>query len=267
MNFKSKLFIGCVHLKATPGSPLYSDNIEEIYSCALSEAEILKRNGFDALIIENFRDRPHTSKRVSTVTAATMAAIAREIKNKTNLPIGISVLRNDARSALEIATAVRAEFIRVNVHVGNALSAQGILQGDSYNTLRVRTNLNSKVDIYADAMVKHARSLTYEKLEDEIYDLNGICDGIIISGKLTGMQAEKKDIILAKKKSKIPIIIGSGVTEDNIEDLYEISDGFIIGSCIKKNGIADNIVDEKRVKTFMKKVNYLRSKYNHEKIR
>lgn len=264
MNFSKKCIIGCVHLLPTVGAALYNNNREEIYTKALYEASILVENGVDALIIENFRDRPHFPGRVPVTTVATMAAVAREIKNRVKVPIGIAVLRNDASAAMGIAAAIGADFIRVNVHVGNALSAQGFLEGESYNTLRMKNNLNAQVEIFADAMVKHAQPLTYTKLEDEIYDLNEICNGIIVSGTLTGIETNQDDVVLAKSRSKLPIIIGSGITEDNIEKVFSIADGFIVGSYFKEDGIANNSIDPHRVKSFMKKVNYLRTQFNYD---
>jgi predicted TIM-barrel enzyme len=58
-----------------------------------------------------------------------MTVIAREVKLQHRLPLGINVLRNDAESALAIATAVGAEFIRVNVYTGARLTDQGLIQG------------------------------------------------------------------------------------------------------------------------------------------
>src|SRR4030095_691239 len=58
-----------------------------------------------------------------------MAAAAREVAHAARLPLGINVLRSDGVSALAVALAAGARFIRVNVHVGAGLTDQGILQG------------------------------------------------------------------------------------------------------------------------------------------
>lgn len=50
---------------------------------------------------------------------------------------------------------------------------------------------------------------------------------------------------------KIPVLIGSGVTCDNLEH-YIDANGMIIGSHFKEGGHWANAVDPKRVKTFMK---------------
>lgn len=55
----------------------------------------------------------------------------------------------------------------------------------------------------------------------------------------------------------IPVLIGSGVTEDNVQH-YLDANAMIIGSHFKRGGYWANAVDPDRVKRFMGKVNDLR---------
>lgn len=55
----------------------------------------------------------------------------------------------------------------------------------------------------------------------------------------------------------IPVLIGSGVTYDNIE-CYMDANGMIIGSHFKEGGHWANAVDPERVKRFMGKIGDLR---------
>jgi membrane complex biogenesis BtpA family protein len=86
-----------------------------------------------------------------------MAVIAEELRKASGLPIGINVLRNDAQSALAVALASGASFIRVNVHVGAAETDQGRIEGKAYQTLRYRKAIGASVAIFADVFVKHAQ--------------------------------------------------------------------------------------------------------------
>lgn len=257
MNYKRKVLIGCVHLLALPGSPGY-DDLEKIYETAKYEATCLEKAGFDALIIENFRDRPFFPDEVPNITVASIAAVAREIKNICKIPIGIAVLRNDAQAAMAIATAVGADFIRVNVHVGAVLSSQGIIQGKSYKTLRLKKYLNSNVKIYSDVMVKHSKSLAYDDICQEVYDLEGLSDGIIVSGELTGKSTSTTDVLNVKNMSTQPVLIGSGITCDNLVDYFDLADGFIVGSILKKDGLCNNIIDYCRAQALVSEMQRLR---------
>lgn len=257
---QSKPIIGCVHLKALPGSPLYDGNLEALYQHALRETEIFETHGVDGLIIENFGDRPFYPGYVPNITTASMAAIAREIRLNTKLPIGINVLRNDANSALSIAHAIQAQFIRVNIHLHACVTDQGIIQGSAHETLRLKAQLASNVQIFADVDVKHATPLGQRTLAEEVSDLceRGLIDALIVSGKATSKPTDIHDLEMVKKSSSVPVLIGSGITLDNFSKFVNKADGFIVGSCFKENGIATNPVEATRVGEFMQQAKKLR---------
>lgn len=253
---KQKPIIGCIHLHALPGAPLYDGNLQVIYDQALQEAEIFKRQGIHGLIIENFRDKPFFPNRVPAETIAAISAIAREIIQLVDVPVGINVLRNDGESAMAIATAVQAAFIRVNVHMNAIVSEQGIIQGLSHQTLRLRSALKSNVLIFADVGVKHAAPLASRGLGSEAKDAQyrGLADALIVSGELTGVAADLQDVITVRENATLPILIGSGATPQNVGQYYDQVDGFIVGSYFKKDGKGDNNMEENRVKQFLQAV-------------
>ncbi|UCH88159.1 MAG: BtpA/SgcQ family protein [Thermoplasmata archaeon] len=256
-----KPLIGCVHLMPLPGSPSYDGDRKIIYEKALEEVAIFNKYKLDGLIIENFRDKPFFPDNIPAETIASLAAIGREIKREVEVPLGINALRNDAGAALAIATSIGAEFIRVNVHVGAAVSEQGVLQGESHKTLRLRKKLKSTVLIFADVDVKHAKPLVDRGLPEETKDLTerGKADAIIVSGSRTGLEAKLEDLQVVKSNTHLPVLIGSGLTPDNISEFYSEADGFVVGSYFKEEGKAENFVDESRVKLMRERFNALKS--------
>jgi hypothetical protein len=188
-----------------------------------------------------------------------LAAIGRELIKKTNVPVGVNALRNDAESAIAIATASGADFIRVNVHMNAVVSEQGIIQGASHRTLRLRSTLKSEVLIFADVGVKHAAPLADRGLPIETRDLTerGMADAIIVSGEMTGEEAKPSDVDVVKQHTHLPVLIGSGVTPENIHRVYHRADGFIVGSYFKKDGKGNNFVEDRRVRTFMAQIEKL----------
>lgn len=247
-----KPLIGCVHLLALPGSPRYGGRMGEVYDTALREVEIFKRYSIDGLIVENFRDKPFYPDKIPAETLAALAALTREVVRAARVPVGVNALRNDAQAALAIATAAEGHFIRVNVHMGAVLSEQGILQGESHRTLRLRADLRSSVLIFADVGVKHAAPLADRGLAVETRDLadRGLADAIIVSGELTGSETRAEDVEVVRRNTDLPLLIGSGATPENLPKFFSRVDGFIVGSYFKKDGKADNPVEEKRVKAF-----------------
>ncbi len=248
-----KPLIACIHLLPLPGAPQYDGNIAAVYRHAVEEAEQLLTNGADGLIMENFRDAPFYPDRVPAETIAAMAAIGREIRNLTDKPFGLNVLRNDSESALAIATAIQADFIRVNIHLSAAVTDQGIIQGKAHRTLRLRSALKSDVAIFTDLHVKHASPLGRQSTEADALDLieRGLTDALILSGIRTGAEADISEIARVREVTRSPILIGSGITSRNIKTFFRAVDGFIVGSTFKTDGFANNRVDPERIRNFM----------------
>ena len=113
-----KPVIGMLHLRPLPGSPRYGGDVEAVTAAALRDADALAGGGVHGLMIENFGDVPFYPARVPAYVVAHMTAVACAARRRFDLPLGINVLRNDARGALAVAHAAGAEFIRVNVLCG-----------------------------------------------------------------------------------------------------------------------------------------------------
>ncbi|MDE0297353.1 MAG: BtpA/SgcQ family protein [Candidatus Poribacteria bacterium] len=250
-----KPIIGVVHLLPLIGSPKSSIGLAEIRSRALSDSASLINNGIDGIIIENYGDAPYLPDQVEVHTVASMTIIAHEIhEHFPETPIGINMLRNDARSAMAVATVTRSSFIRINVHTGGMLADQGILQGKAHDTLRYRRTLNSDVKIFADIAVKHAAPIADFDLrtsaEDTFY--RGLADALIVTGLGTGKHTCYNH--LRQVKDAVPqarVFAGSGVTADEIANLLQFADGAIVGTWLKRGGVTTNEVDENRVRVIV----------------
>ncbi|MCZ6872588.1 MAG: BtpA/SgcQ family protein [bacterium] len=260
----AKPLIACIHLLPLPGAPRYSGSMQQVYETALVEADIFSRYPIDGLIIENFRDVPFYPNQLPAETIAAMATVTREVVKAVCMPVGVNALRHDAAAAMAIATAAQARFIRVNVHMHTVVSDQGILQGMSHATLRLRTALRANILIMADVGVKHATPLGARALAIESHDVTerGMADAIIVSGDFTGSPTQPADVEMVRQHTALPILVGSGVTPDNLSHIYAKTDGMIVGSFFKQDGQADNLVEEHRVKTFTDAVQSLRNQHD-----
>ncbi len=246
--------IGMLHVPALPGSPRNELVVNQIMDWVLQDAGILTNGGVDALILENFGDAPFYPRRVPPHTVAYLTAIACEVKRQFKLPLGINVLRNDAISAIAIASAVSAEFIRVNIHTGARLTDQGLIEGRAHETIRYRQSLGSPILVFADVDVKHSAPLASRPLEEEVEETasRGCADALIVTGSTTGKQTALDDLKSAKRAAgPIPVFAGSGVDANNVGGILKIADGVIVGTSLKRAGITTNPVDADRVKAFM----------------
>ncbi len=243
--------IGMLHAPALPDAPGFAENLETLRSAVLRDAAALAEGGAAGLLLENFGDTPFFPAQVPPITVAHMVALAAEVRRHTDLPLGINVLRNDAISALAVAHAVGAQFIRVNVLVGAYVADQGLLQGVAHELLRQRSRLRAdEIKIMADVHVKHAAPLAARPLIEEAIDAvrRGGADALIISGAATGSPADVSQIRAVRTAVyPTPVLVGSGVTADNAAELATIADGLIVGTSLKRDNLVSQPIETSRV--------------------
>jgi hypothetical protein len=242
-----------LHVPALPGSPANTLPFESIREWVLRDAAALAGGGFDGLILENFGDHPFYPGRVPPHTVAWLAVLAQAVRAAHGIALGINVLRNDAVSALAIAAAAGAGFIRVNVFTGARLTDQGIIAGEAHRLLRYRRTLGARVAILADVAVKHSAALAERSLEDEVEETlqRGLADAVIVTGSGTGKPASLGDVRRAKAAAgDAPVFAGSGVGAGNAAAVLAAADGIIVGTALKKAGRAANPVDGDAARAF-----------------
>jgi hypothetical protein len=254
--------IGVVHVAPLPGSPGFAvleklatkrqSAWERILEGATADAKALVAGGCDALIVENFGDAPFWKDNVPSETIASLAividAVGRAVEGR--VPLGVNVLRNDARAALGLCAATGANFLRVNVHVGAAVTDQGLVEGRAAETVRERGRLCPWAQIWADVHVKHATPLGRETIAEAAHDTleRGLADALIVSGVATGHAPDPSRVQAVRAALKRAVIyVGSGVSEKNAAALLEHADGAIVGTALKRDGQVGERVDPKRV--------------------
>jgi len=62
-----------------------------------------------------------------------------------------------------------------------------------------------------------------------------LSDGVVVTGTGTGHAPHVEDLPQVRAHSNLPVLIGSGVTPENVH-LYSSADALIVGSYFKKNG-------------------------------
>jgi len=251
----AKPVIGMIHLPALPGSPGYQSDPTSIRELILADARVLRDGGVNGLMLENFGDVPFFADQVPTHTVSHMTALALAVKSEIDLPLGINVLRNDGMSALAVAHAVGADYIRVNVLSGACLTDQGVITGKAAELMRYRKQIGAEqVKVLADVRVKHAAPIAERPLNEEVDELvqRAAAEGVIVSGIGTGHPTDPQLVKQVKSYAPdTPVFIGSGATPETLGELSAHADGFIVGSYFKAGGRLDQPVDIQRVKSFL----------------
>lgn len=251
--------IGMIHTAALPGSPRAKLPIDKILTQAVAEAQILASAGFDGLIVENMHDAPYVNGPHAPEITACMTRIASAVREAApKLTLGIQILSMGHHEALAVALASSADFIRCENFVYAHVADEGLLATASAGELlRHRKRIGAEhIKVFADIKKKHAsHALTADiSLADAAHAAEFFgADGIIITGHFTGDPTNPDDLAAARKavSKKLPVLVGSGATPDQLPDLFAHADAVIVGSYIKKGGVWSNPVDPARARAIV----------------
>lgn len=237
---KKHSIIGMIHLQALPGTPANQFEMGKIIEMALTDAAVYHLAGVDGLMIENMHDVPYLNRQVGPEITAAMSVIAKEIKREIALPCGVQVLAGANESALAVAKAAGLDYIRAEGFVFGHLADEGWMDADAGTLLRYRKMIGAEeVLVFNDIKKKHSSHAVtadvnlVETAQAAEYFLS---DGLIITGSSTGKITDVEEIKSVKKNCAIPVMVGSGVTLENVKQYYRIADALIIGSYFKKDG-------------------------------
>lgn len=259
VKFPQNTVLGMLHLPALPGSPGNTMTVDAIETFALRDAESLIDEGVNGLIVENFGDAPFYPASLPPITVACLSRLAFQVKQRyPTIPLGVNALRNDGRSALAVAAASGADFIRVNVLCGARLTDQGLIEGIAHDLMRDRHHFEAgAIQVWADVNVKHSAALADRPVEEQVADTiqRGLADAVIASGSATGQPTALGEVKRFRQAAgETPVFVGSGVCRDNVQQFLLHADGVIVGSAFKEGRSATEQVDRMAVRDFMQRV-------------
>ncbi len=254
--------IAMIHVSALPATPNYLGDNKAIIEKAVSEAKLYEKCGVDALMIENMHDIPYLRNEVGHEISTLMSIIGYEIKRNTHLPCGIQILAGANRAAIAAAHSANLDFVRAEGWVFAHIADEGIIESSAGEITRYRKQIEANdVLIFTDIKKKHSSHQITEDINlvetakaAEFF----LSNGLIITGISTGIATKPSDIRTVKDAVSLPVIVGSGITVENIEYYVNTADAVIVGSHFKENGEWQNNVSEQRVINFMTKINSLR---------
>lgn len=240
---KPKPILGKVQLLALPGAPDWEGQWEMLATRAEQEATALATGGVDGLIIENFHDTPYSSGRMDPAGAIAMAMLARRLKQFTDLPVGISVLRNDPETALAIAINIQADFIRFSVLTGALMTESGMINSRLNELLHYKKHLKTEfppllVNVSTDHQVPGARFSP----EQSLLHLQEVAASIPalhnrLSLVVSDRDIEPSELAAFKSSCACPVLIESQGSPQAIDAYFEKADGLILDADTRKKSV------------------------------
>ncbi len=248
-----KMIIGMLHLGDLLG------DLDVVVEKALFDINALQKGGIDGILIENWKEKS-VGETVSVETAKNMAVVAEKLVNDIKVPFGFNVLNNDYKVAFGLAKQFGAAFVELDVFVDmvrskfvSNLEAKAhpfVIDPKPSEIISCAT-----VPLWSFVQPKHYEMLdkgkTIEKSTQQAIEA-GVA--AVIVTKATGVSPTLELVKRVKKVAgETPVGIGSGLNEQNAQELLQVADFAIVGTYFKINGMVDNPVDVNRVIKLMKK--------------
>ena len=250
-----KFLAAMIAVLPLPGSPLYEGDDQTVMDQALADLDVYQQAGADSILFENDHDLPYIQPPLDEKGILLMTKIVNEARKRFNGPIGIQMLEAANITSLEIAAEADLDYIRVEAFVFAHVGGSGIINGSAGRILRRRKELKAeRIKVFADVKKKHgSHSLTIDlDIKDEIMQAEFfLADGVIVTSQFTGINPDKNDLIKAKSVTELPVLIGSGMTAENIQEYLSLADGFIVGSYFRRGGKFLETLDPERLHQFM----------------
>lgn len=252
-----------IHVQALPGTPNHKMSLRDISVLAVKEAKQYENAKLDAIIIENMHDVPYMKGFVGPEIIAGMTVVAKAIREAVCLPIGIQILAGANMEALAVAKAADLDFIRAEGFVFGHVADEGYIDSCAGELMRYRKMIDAdKVKVFTDIKKKHSSHAITSDV-DIVETAHAaeffLSDGLIITGSSTGKVVDIRELDALKDLVSKPILIGSGITDDNISEYWTFANTFIVGSHFKEAGYWMNPISNERLNKFMSVVSQLRN--------
>lgn len=252
----TKPIIGLLHLSSLPGDPFYRGDMKEIIRRAKEDLLALQNGGINGILITNEFSMPYSHK-ADIVTCSAMARVFGEIAHLISVPYGIEAI-HDGPACIKLCAATGASFTRC-LFTGAWSSDLGFHTQNISDTLRVRHELHmDNLNLFYFVNGEGATPLDTRSLADKTKSMIFQCrpEAFVVAGAMAGHEPDTSQISAVKEiaGARAPVFCGTGFNHNNCSFILSVADGAFVGSSLKKDGIFENPIDQKRVELLMKKV-------------
>lgn len=256
-----KVIIGGVHLLPLPGTPDYDADggVEKIYRQAREDVLRLVEAGVDAILFANEADAPYATKVGPEVVAAMTCCIGR-LREELVVPFGVNMLL-DPLGGIAVAHATGGKFVR-GYYTGGYVGDMGIMNTCGPEAARFRRALGAEdVKFITNLTCAFGVPLAPRDLAATAYGavVHGRVDALAVSGPAAGFEADREALAEVRRAvPRTPVLVGTGVSLENVRAMLAAADGAIVASGLKVDGVTLNPVDGERARRFMAAVRAFR---------
>lgn len=232
LKFESKPIIAMLHLKGYTGA--------EIMERMKKETEIYYRNGVDAVLVENyFGSAAHCEQALEYLQ-----------KNLPDKLYGVNIL-GDYKTAFELAKTYGAGFVQIDSVCGHLTPQKDMTYADEL----IDQMQNRTFQVLGGLRFKYQPVRSGRTLEEDAEMAKLRCDAVVTTGEGTGIDCPTEKLAEFRTVlNEFPLIVGAGVTADNVCEKLQLADGVIVGSWLKAGHRDYGDVCEEYVMEFMDRV-------------
>lgn len=204
---------------------------------AIANARVFAEAGVPWIKLQ---DQTRTDGPAAPDTLALMAALGRLIRAEVPaLGLGIIIEAHDPRAALSVAHAAGADFVRLKVYVGGAMTAGGPRHALAPQAVAHRAAIDRPdIAILADVHDRTAVPLSSESQPFAAeWAVKSGADGLVITGSSFADTLERIDAVRAHGVTR-PVLIGGGVTTANVAQALHASQGVVVSTALMRKGAA-----------------------------
>jgi uncharacterized protein len=219
----------------------------------LANAEVFVDAGLRRIMLQD-QTRQRGSAAVETVAIASALGRAMKIAHP-SISLGIIVQAHDAVAPIAVAHACGADFVRLKVFVGAAMTLEGPREALAVEARTYRHHLR-RDDIAILADVFDRTSVPLIDIAPEEAALGAVrlgADALVITG---ASFAESLSRIRAARAAGVgrPILLGGSVTAENVGESLRVADGAIVSTALLRDGAARSDLlqwDARKAQAFM----------------
>lgn len=236
----NKPLIAMLHLKG--------DSDQEILERAIREIDIYERSGVDAIVVENYFGNYYNMREV----------LAYLKENKSEMVYGVNSLNFDSLG-FDLANEFGAKFLQLDSVVGHVKPRDEA----SMEAFLEQQRNNCDAFLLGGVRFKYQPVLSEKSVEEDLEISKSRCDGVVVTGNATGEQTDLEKIKLFRNTlGEFPLIIGAGITKENVREQLQYADGIIVGSYLKDNRKDFGEVSEEHVRELVEVIEEIRREEN-----
>lgn len=253
-NGVAKPIIGCLHLRALPGTPMYDPNytIEQHIADLKKEAHILMDLGFDGVVFANEADYPYVEN-IGPLALAAYTHIVSRVAEELTIPFGVGVM-NDPISAISVAKVVGATFVR-GFWCGQQYGNYGPIIKNPGELFRYVKSIGAEnIGIYTSFEPHNGSNMDSRSFIDVAGSLykDVPVAGYSLNGPKKGQPLSESNIAKCKELyPNIPISFNNGANANNIKEMLQYCDMVVVGTALKKDKYLYNPIDYNNAKEFI----------------